>query len=277
MSLKNDLKDLIAKSKIEEAIHLLRHKELIKSFSQAQQNEIINIASKFSQLRKKESTGHITPENANIKDNHIVNSLLSLIDEIGQSLDIGNFQISAKSEQANNIYLRSSDEFDSFESIAEEAEEIFIFSANAKNLIIGNETFLEKKLKPGNIKRLKILIFDKNSNGFREWSKISKKYDPPKTRIKNTLDWLEPIVKKLDKEIWEIRQWKLIMPYNAVYLKLPSEEKIIVQFYTYNFSVDTKPHVIISSKDNSKFFNLFKEQIDWAWEEAKNDVYSLGS
>lgn len=273
MSLKKELKSLLSEAKIDEVLDLILNTEKGKPFNQVELNEAVLISGSFRQMIKNEKSGEILTEDAYKQRNQIVFRLLDLIDKIDESQSSNSK--SKDNQKEKKIHLRSSHEFDPFEDVAKDAKELYIFSANAINLFGKNDKFFEKKLKSFELESFRFLILEKTSSGFKAWSKISSKFTKPKERIKTSMEFLIPILKERKHGFTEIRKWKLTMPYNAVHVVLPDEEILFVQFYTYNFSQETKPHVVMSRKDNPKFFNRFKEEIEWAWREAEKDVYPL--
>ena len=120
-----------------------------------------------------------------------------------------------------------------------------------------------------------MLLFDRESEGFRAWKQISR-YTNQYKRVKWTIDLLKEWANRIPEADITLRLWSSILTYNATHLIYPDgEEKLAIEFYTYDFTVLNKPHIIVSKRDNAYWFHQFSQQIEIAWDSSEDNQYPL--
>ena len=179
---------------------------------------------------------------------------LSILKRIEQAL---------KSKTNESIFSRRS-EIPKFNLFAKDASEIFVLAGNANNLLSNHLDFLESKISTGT--KLKCLFLDPDDDITIIWDKYSK-YKNMEARIRESLRLLNLLKPKGNCQVKVIDTF---IPFTAIYLKLPKEEKILVEYFTYKTAVDSRIHFIIDKSENLDMFNFYFNQMTNMWNDSRD-------
>jgi hypothetical protein len=163
--------------------------------------------------------------------------------------------------------LRSRDEIPPFTEYSKSASEICIAAVSAIAICPSHTNFFEKKVKEGC--NIKIVLLDPNSPHL---DTLHEQYGVPSAQdgIKASLKCLEKLVQMKDAiGKFEVRLLEVFLPVSMVAVDVQKESgSVLVEFHSYKKPVDERPHIIITAKENPKWFNSYKEQFDQAWSDG---------
>lgn len=169
-------------------------------------------------------------------------------------------------------FLKKRTELEKTNLFAKDALEFYVVAIHAGNLFSTYLGFFEEKVKAG--LKLRALILDPKGDAIKVWSKVSK-YSDNESRIDSAIAMMKIISQSSTQNQCEVRLNNSFVPYSAVYVKLPDDEKMIVEYYPYKMAVDSKPHVILSKKENEYWFSYYYNQIENAWKDSEKNKIEL--
>lgn len=163
--------------------------------------------------------------------------------------------------------LKSRSEIPPFTEYSKSASEICIAAVSAIAICPGHINFFKNKLKEGC--NIKIILLDPNSPHLET---LNEQYGDPSAQdgIKASLTYLEKLVQMKDtKGKFEVRLVKVFLPVSMVAVDVQKESgSVLVEFHCYKMSVEERPNIIITAKENPRWFNFYKEQFDQAWSDG---------
>jgi hypothetical protein len=164
-------------------------------------------------------------------------------------------------------FIKSRTEIKPFSEYAQNASEICIAAVSAIAICPQNINFFVEKLKNGC--NIKIVLLNPESHSI-ETLHIQYGIPTAKTGIEASLECLKGIFETQKfKGKFEVQLLDVFLPISIVAIDLENNTgSILVEFHSYKKTVDERPHIIISAKDNPQWFNSYREQFKQAWSDS---------
>lgn len=155
-----------------------------------------------------------------------------------------------------------------FWSKAPDATEIFVVGVSLISVVVNNEVTFEKLIKDG--RRLRFLLLDPKSPAAPMWDRTNR----PSTvcddidRTLNVLSLLK-CLEKTYKGQCLVRLSQFLPPFSSVLLELPKgSSQMLVEFHTYNRALVERPHIMLKSSIDDKWFGFYKAQCEQLWQDS---------
>jgi hypothetical protein len=156
-----------------------------------------------------------------------------------------------------------------FEELAKDADEICILAVSGIRLITHHENFLREKISSGC--KVRIILTDPDCKAML----LQRRIDSPSV---NGISYIRAALRhfvvlsslRADDMKCEVRLLDLVLPFNVVIVDSDKAvRKMWVSFHIYKIDTIRRPVVHLDPNKDTGWFNMYKEQFEEAWKEAK--------
>ncbi len=159
--------------------------------------------------------------------------------------------------------LISKTEIPKIDEQAAYASEICIIGVSAISLLTQDLGFFEKKVRNGC--KIRAILLDPESPSLQTWNLINK-IPTPSSDIEKSLMMLKEITQnKGTKGKCEVHLSPVFLPFAMFAVDIKKENgSMVIAYYSYK-KMGVRPHVFLTSSEDSKWFNAYREQFELAW------------
>ena len=202
---------------------------------------------------------------------NIIIALLALlaIDALVERLEILE-RLEKKIDKHKNIYfLRKRSDIIPINELTRHATEINILAVSGVSIVNPYQYHYENKLRDGC--NIRFILLSSESKYIDAFNLQNKENIIARDHIKPALNILFPLAKNRKlKGRCDVRLLDIFLPFSLVGIDFEKRTgKMIVEFHNYKTYLDKRPHVLIERETNPHWFNIYKEQFEMAWKDAK--------
>jgi hypothetical protein len=161
--------------------------------------------------------------------------------------------------------LRSRGQIPSFASFVGPANEIVVVAISGISVLHQNLELLLEKIRDGC--KVRIVLLDPQSPAVEV---LHMQYGLP-TAARDIPASLQALCRiQASEGFCEVRLLDVFTPFSVIAVNLHGRSgAMIVEFHTYKKTLGERPHVLLTARESTSWFNIYKEQLELAWSNAK--------